>query len=114
MKHLLPILPVILGFLLDCAVGDPYNIPHPIRYIGRLISTLENIVRKRMKNLRLGGALLALTVVIISTAVPLAVLLVCYRVHPILSVHIRCYAHDLLELMHEMFIIIVTATCCYS
>ena len=30
------------------------------------------------------------------------------------SVHIRCYAHDLLELMHEMFIIIVTATCCYS
>ena len=95
MKHLLPILPVILGFLLDCAVGDPYNIPHPIRYIGRLISTLENIVRKRMKNLRLGGALLALTVVIISTAVPLAVLLVCYRVHPILGVAVEtilcCY-----------------------
>ena len=95
MKHLLPILPIILGFLLDCVIGDPYNIPHPIRYIGRLISTLENIVRKRMKNLRLGGALLALTVVIISTAVPLAVLLVCYRVHPILGVAVEailcCY-----------------------
>ena len=95
MKHLLPILPIILGFLLDCVIGDPYNIPHPIRYIGRLISTLENIVRKRMKNLRLGGALLALTVVIISTAVPLAVLLVCYRVPLILGVAVEailcCY-----------------------
>ena len=57
-------MPIILGFLLDCIIGDPYNIPHPIRYIGRLISTLENIVRKRMKNLRLGGALLALGVAV--------------------------------------------------
>lgn len=79
MKILLPALPVILGFLLDCAVGDPYNIPHPIKLIGRLIGTLEKLVRKRMKNLRLGGVILGMTVVLLSTAVPLALLLVCYH-----------------------------------
>lgn len=79
MKILLPALPVILGFLLDCAVGDPYNIPHPIKLIGRLISTLEKLVRKRMKNLRLGGVILGMTVVLLSTAAPLALLLVCYH-----------------------------------
>lgn len=70
MKILLPALPVILGFLLDCAVGDPYNIPHPIKLIGRLIGTLEKLVRKRMKNLRLGGVILGMTVILMSTAVP--------------------------------------------
>ncbi|WP_164174650.1 adenosylcobinamide-phosphate synthase CbiB [Ruminococcus flavefaciens] len=79
MKILLPALPVILGFLLDCAVGDPYNIPHPIKLIGRLIGTLEKLVRKRMKNLRLGGVILGMTVVLLSTAAPLALLLVCYH-----------------------------------
>ena len=79
MKILLPALPVILGFLLDCAVGDPYNIPHPIKLIGRLIGTLEKLVRKRMKNLRLGGVILGMTVILLSTAVPLALLLVCYH-----------------------------------
>ena len=79
MKILLPALPVILSFLLDCAVGDPYNIPHPIKLIGRLIGTLEKLVRKRMKNLRLGGVILGMTVILLSTAVPLALLLVCYH-----------------------------------
>lgn len=86
MKILLPALPVILGFLLDCAVGDPYNIPHPIKLIGRLIGTLEKLVRKRMKNLRLGGVILGMTVVLLSTAVPLALLLVCYHFSLILGI----------------------------
>lgn len=86
MKHLLPAVPVILGFLLDCIIGDPYDLPHPIRLIGRLIGGLEKLVRKRMKNLRLGGFLLALTVVTASTAVPLALLLVCYRIHVVMGI----------------------------
>lgn len=86
MKFLLPAVPVILGFLLDCIIGDPYDLPHPIRLIGRLIGGLEKLVRKRMKKLRLGGFLLALTVVTASTAVPLALLLVCYRIHVVLGI----------------------------
>jgi adenosylcobinamide-phosphate synthase len=65
--------------MLDCAVGDPYNIPHPIKLIGRLIGALEKLVRKRMKNLRLGGVILGMTVVLLSTVAPLALLLVCYH-----------------------------------
>ena len=43
MKCLLPAIPVILGFLLDCIIGDPYSLPHPIRLIGKLIAVLEKL-----------------------------------------------------------------------
>ena len=33
---------LLLGILIDWIVGDPHRLPHPIRAIGRLISTLEN------------------------------------------------------------------------
>ena len=85
MKYLIPALPLISGFILDSVIGDPYNIPHPIRLIGRFIAGLEKAVRRRFKNLRLGGALLALTVIAVSTALPLALLLVCYRVNIVLG-----------------------------
>jgi len=35
------IIAFILGFILDRIIGDPYNIPQPIRYIGSLISFFE-------------------------------------------------------------------------
>jgi len=85
MKLLLPALPVILGFLLDCAVGDPYSLPHPIRLIGKLISALEGFVRRRFSDLRRGGVFLGLTVVILSTAAPLCALIICYRIHILLG-----------------------------
>ena len=85
MKLLLPALPIILGFLLDCAVGDPYSLPHPIRLIGKLISALEGFVRRRFSDLRRGGVFLGLTVVILSTAAPLFALIICYRIHILLG-----------------------------
>lgn len=42
MKILIAVIPLLAGFLLDCLLGDPYSLPHPIRLIGRFISTLEN------------------------------------------------------------------------
>jgi adenosylcobinamide-phosphate synthase len=86
MKHFLPALPLMIGFILDCIIGDPYNIPHPIKLIGRLIGGLEKLVRKRMKNLRMGGTLLGLTVIILSTAAPLALLIICYHFSLILGI----------------------------
>ena len=41
MNYLLAALPLLIGFLLDCLIGDPYQIPHPIRLIGRMIAALE-------------------------------------------------------------------------
>ena len=86
MRSILPALPLILGFILDSIIGDPYNIPHPIKLIGRLISGLVILVRRHMKNLRLGGCLIALTVVTISTAAPFLLLLLCCKVSIILGI----------------------------
>ena len=81
MKYLIPVLPVLAGFLLDAAIGDPYSIPHPIRAIGTFISKLEKAVRSRFTDLRRGGVFLALTVMLFSTAIPACIVLLCYRIN---------------------------------
>lgn len=82
MKILIAVLPLLAGFILDCILGDPYSLPHPIRLIGRLISALEKWVRKAFADhLTAGGTLLAAIVLLTSAAIPLALLIVCYRVN---------------------------------
>lgn len=39
--HYLLILPLLIGFTLDCLLGDPRWLPHPIRLFGWLISWFE-------------------------------------------------------------------------
>jgi adenosylcobinamide-phosphate synthase len=41
---------LILAVVLDLIIGDPYWFPHPVIYIGKLISTLDKIGRKLCKN----------------------------------------------------------------
>ena len=36
---------ILIGFILDLVFGDPYFMPHPIRYIGNGISKFENLIR---------------------------------------------------------------------
>ena len=67
MKHFLPVLPILLGFILDSIVGDPRNFPHPIRAVGNTVSMLEKAIRSHFQNRRLGGTILALTVILIWT-----------------------------------------------
>lgn len=43
-----------LGFLLDLILGDPYCFPHPVRLIGKLITTVEMRLRNKDKNKRKG------------------------------------------------------------
>ena len=95
MKYLLAALPLLIGFLLDCLIGDPYQIPHPIRLIGRMIAALEKWVRTHFTALRAGGTILALTVILVSAGIPLILLLICYRIHVILGITVEsiliCY-----------------------
>ena len=95
MKYLLAALPLLIGFLLDCLIGDPYQIPHPIRLIGRMIAALEKWVRTHFTALRTGGTILALTVILVSAGIPLILLMICYRIHVILGITVEsiliCY-----------------------
>lgn len=89
MKGFIYSLPMLVGFVIDIFVGDPYNFPHPIRAVGTLISKLEKFVRGRFKSLRKGGVFLALTVLVVSTFVPLAVLFVCYKINIFLGLAVE-------------------------
>ncbi len=95
MRYILPAFPLIIGFVLDSIIGDPYSLPHPIRAVGRLISYMEKFVRKRFLNLKKGGIFLALTVILISIVIPIALLIICYKIHIIAGIIIEsilcCY-----------------------
>lgn len=47
-----------IAVLLDWLVGDPPNWPHPVRFIGWLISKFEKIIRRFSNNLYVGGFVL--------------------------------------------------------
>lgn len=87
MKYLIAVLPLIIGFILDLTIGDPYNLPHPVRLIGKMISSLEKLFRRLFPDrLILAGTLLSLTVLTVSSAVPLAVLILCYTLNTWLGI----------------------------
>ena len=76
------ILPLVFGFLLDCLLGDPYTLPHPIRLIGNTITRLEKFYRKLLPHQEfLAGTLLWVSIVVLSTGIPLIILLLCYRIN---------------------------------
>lgn len=73
---------LVAGYLLDLIIGDPHGMWHPICFIGNMISFFEKRLRRgksNRKDLR-AGILLVIFVTGISTAIPLVILLVCYRI----------------------------------
>ena len=44
------IMAFFLGFLLDLLFGDPYFLPHPIRFIGCLIAKVEKCFLEKNKS----------------------------------------------------------------
>jgi adenosylcobinamide-phosphate synthase len=77
---------LLLGFLLDLLLGDPQGFPHIVTGIGRLVGALEKCLRslfpKTAEGERHAGLLLVILVLLISAAVPLAVLIPAYRASP--------------------------------
>src|SRR5574337_1410280 len=58
---------VISGVILDLIIGDPERLPHPVRWIGRLISLLESLLRRPAatpEKTRLAGIALGVIVVL--------------------------------------------------
>lgn len=81
---------ILIGFLIDCILGDPYNFPHPVRAIGSLITRLEKFMRRKFPDkLYLGGTLMSVIVLILSTAVPLVILVLCYHINKVLGIAVE-------------------------
>lgn len=78
------LLALVLGFGIDLIVGDPHSIPHPVIFIGKLISAMEKLARKifpkTVKGENFAGGVLWFVVVAVSTAVPALLLWMCYGI----------------------------------
>lgn len=61
------ILKIWIAYLLDLILGDPYWFPHPVRFIGKYITFIENKIYL-LKNKKVWGGVLAF-IVILSTVV---------------------------------------------
>lgn len=69
-----------LGFLLDQLLGDPHGWPHPVRWIGRLVATLEKCLRPWLPE-RLAGIVLFLVVTATTGAATWLALELAGRIH---------------------------------
>ena len=76
---------LFIGFGIDLIVGDPHTLPHPVIFIGKLITAIETTVRKifpkTVHGENVAGGVLWLLVVMVSTAVPASLLWLCYGVN---------------------------------
>ena len=74
---------VLAGFAADLVFGDPATAFHPICLIGNLISGFEKRIRKLLPKTErmelLGGCIMAVLVILISTCIPAALLIAAYR-----------------------------------
>ncbi len=75
-----------IGFFIDLILGDPQGWPHPVIWIGKLISLLEKALRRAFPKTPAGekaaGGLLWLLTAGISFLLPLLLLRLCGRVSP--------------------------------
>ena len=77
---------MLIGFGMDLLLGDPQGMPHPVIWIGRLISALEPYLRaifpRTPEGERRAGGVLWLLTAAVSTALPSLVLWVCASISP--------------------------------
>lgn len=82
---------LVVGFLIDCLVGDPYCIPHPVIGIGKWISFFDRKLRRGNSNPKdvSRGVLTVILVALISTLIPALVLLLAWCIHPLVCLAIN-------------------------
>lgn len=64
---------IILAIILDFIIGDPYNFPHPVKLMGRIISFEERFVRKNTnskKGLKFAGFIIVIINISVGFLVP--------------------------------------------
>ena len=80
---------LMAGFLLDLLIGDPRWLYHPVIFIGKTISFFERNIRRRFPvtphGELAGGVLLVLLTLVVSGGIPVVILAVTGRIHPLLQ-----------------------------
>lgn len=74
-----------VAWLLDFIIGDPQGWPHPVRWIGNLISVVQRGVRRCCRSdsmLRIGGAVMWIVVVGLTWGIAWGVLTLAQEIHP--------------------------------
>ena len=83
---------VFLAVVLDRIFGDPAGMPHPVIYIGKMISVVEKGIRKQqLVSLKVGGFILAMGVPVTVGVVIHSLLLLGDLLHPIIYWGITLY-----------------------
>lgn len=82
------LIPLSCGWLLDRIFGDPASLPHPVVLFGRLISHGERLLNKGAWR-RTKGAILALTLVILTLAATWVMITLADALHIIIGVAMR-------------------------
>lgn len=76
---------IATSIVFDLIFGDPRNLPHPVRAIGKLARGLERIFRSFCRSERIAGILTSLLVYSVSFWVPFYVVFYADKVHWILG-----------------------------
>lgn len=88
-------LPAAAGFLLDLILGDPRRIPHPVIFMGRMISFFERRLltgktEQTAARQFASGCAAAVAVAALSAAFPAAVVFLACCIHPWAGVALSC------------------------
>ncbi|AIM14895.1 adenosylcobinamide-phosphate synthase CbiB [Neobacillus sp.] len=79
---------ITMAYVIDLLIGDPPHWPHPVRWIGSLISLLDKRWNKG-KSKRWKGAALLLIVLLTVFSISFVIVFIAYKIHPILGIGVE-------------------------
>ena len=86
---------VLCGFLLDCLLGDPQKMPHPVIWVGKAISALEKYLRSHLpqtpKGERIGGIILAVVLPTGTLLISGGLCWLFWWIHPLLGLALQIF-----------------------
>lgn len=86
---------VLGGFLLDCLLGDPEWMPHPVVFMGKAIVVLEKKLRqwfpKTPTGERMAGVVLAIVLPLGTFAISGGLCWLCYRINALLGLALQIF-----------------------
>ncbi len=80
---------LLAAFLLDFVLGDPQSFPHPIRWMGRVITALEPYFRNLPLKLSISGTLFTVFLILCTWASTSLLIITAQIIHPLLKVIIE-------------------------